>query len=145
MEQTPFLDILHKQFHREGVNPETYSPLALAYIGDAVYDLIIRTLFVEKGNSPAKKLHRQTIRFVKAAAQAKLILAIQEDLTEKELAIFKRGRNAKSSSVAKNADVHDYRNATGFEALCGYLYLSKQLDRVIELIYIGFKRTNVLL
>lgn len=144
MEQQPILDILHDAFHTEPVDPSTYSPLALAYMGDAVYDLIIRTLFVEKRNMPARKLHQQTIQLVKAAAQAELILAIEDQLTEEEDAVFKRGRNAKASSVAKNADIHDYRNATGFETLCGYLYLSKQLDRAMELINLGFGKLNIL-
>ena len=144
MEPLPFLDTLHASFHTEGVNPTTYSPLALAYLGDAVYDLIIRTLFVEKKNMPAKKLHGQTVRLVKAEAQAKLILAIEDALTEDELAVFKRGRNAKSASVAKNASIHDYRNATGFEALCGHLYLSGQTARIMGLIHLGFERLHIM-
>lgn len=144
MEHSPILDTLHENFHTTGVNPAAYSPLTLAYLGDAVYDLIIRTLFVEQKNMPAKKLHQKTIQLVKAKAQAELILAIEDELSEDELAVFKRGRNAKASSVAKNADIHDYRNATGFESLCGYLYLSQKLDRVMELIYTGFIRLHLM-
>lgn len=144
MEHATVLDIFCEKFQQEKTPPENYSPLVLAYIGDAVYELIIRTYFVEKANIQAKKLHCQTVQFVKAKAQAEIILAIEDDLTEKEHTVFKRGRNAKSPSVAKHADIHDYRNATGFEALCGYLYLSDEPDRLMELIYMGLERLHMI-
>ena len=144
MEHATVLDLFCEKFQQEKISPENYSPLSLAYIGDAVYELIIRTYFVEKGNLQAKKLHRQTVQFVKAGAQAELILSIEGDLTEKEHAVYKRVRNAKSPSVAKHADIHDYRNATGFEALCGYLYLSGELDRLMELIHLGLERLHMI-
>lgn len=140
MDHKPILEQIHTEFDTEGVNPSTYSPLALAYLGDGVYELIVRTLVVEQKNVQAKKLHQKTIQFVKAEAQAKLILALEDVLSEEELDVFKRGRNAKASSVAKNASIHDYRNATGFETLCGYLYLAGRMDRAVELVHIGFDK-----
>ena len=139
----PILDLIDQEFATSPLEPNLYSPLTLAYIGDAVYDLIIRTILVEKANSPVKKLHRRACEVVKAGSQAALILIIEDILTEEELHIYKRGRNAKASSVAKNADIHDYRNATGFEALVGYLYLTGQLGRAMNLIKTGFDRLNM--
>ena len=120
-----------------------YSPLTLAYIGDAVFDLVIRTVVVERANRPAEKLHKQTVKFVKAEAQSAMIVQLQEELTEEELAVYKRGRNAKSGSTAKNASVNDYRRATGMEALIGYLYLQGNMSRVLELIRRGIERTGM--
>ena len=114
-----------------------YSPLALAYIGDDVFDLIIRTVVVERANRPAHELHIETVKYVKAKAQAKMIEALLERegfLTDEEVDIYKRGRNAKSYTSAKNASIHDYRKATGFEALVGYLYLSGRQERLIEIV-----------
>jgi ribonuclease-3 family protein len=119
--------------------PETdiksYSGLALAYIGDAIYDLVIRTYVIEHGNAPVNKLHKQVIKLVQASAQARLYHLIQDILTEEEEAIYKRGRNAKSFTSAKNADLIEYRTATGIEALIGYLYLTGQTTRILELIH----------
>jgi ribonuclease-3 family protein len=112
----------------------TYSPLTLAFIGDSIFDLIIRTAVVEGGNAPVNKLHKQASKLVQASAQAQLYHTIKEQLTAEELSIFKRGRNAKSFTTAKNAGVVEYRTATGLEALVGYLYLTDQMDRLMELI-----------
>ena len=112
----------------------TYSPLTLAYIGDSIYDLVIRTLIVESGNAPANKLHKSATKMVQATAQAELYHLIQDQLTEEELAIYKRGRNAKSFTSAKNTGIVEYRTATGLEALIGYLYLTDRTDRLLELI-----------
>lgn len=114
---------------------KSYSGLTLAYIGDAIYELIIRTYVVEHGNAPVNKLHKQVIKLVQASAQAKLYHSIQDMLTEEEEAIYKRGRNAKSFTSAKNADIVEYRISTGLEALFGYLYLTDQTVRLLELIY----------
>ena len=110
-----------------------YSPLALAYIGDAVYDLIIRDKVVRKGSRQVQKLHRETIHYVNAGAQSELILRLLDSLTPEETAVYKRGRNAVSHTVPKNQDVGDYRRATGFEALLGWLFLEGQYDRILEL------------
>lgn len=112
----------------------TYSPLTLAYIGDSIYDLVIRTLIVESGNAPANKLHNSATKMVQATTQAELYHMIQDQLTEEETAIYKRGRNAKSFTSAKNAGIVEYRTATGLEALIGYLYLMDRTDRMLELI-----------
>lgn len=117
-----------------------YSPLTLAYIGDAIYDLVIRTLLVGKGNAPVNHLHRQASSMVKAEAQKKSLYRIEPLLTEEELSIYRRGRNAKSYTTAKNASVGDYRIATGFEALLGYLYLTGQMERLLFLVKTGLEQ-----
>lgn len=116
---------------------KAYSPLTLAYIGDAVYDLVIRTVVVERANRSANDLHKKTTKYVKAEAQAKMIQALMQELTEEETGIYKRGRNAKSYTTAKNASMGDYRKATGFEALIGYLYLTDRADRILFLVEKG--------
>ncbi len=113
---------------------KTYSPLTLAFIGDSIFDLIIRTYVVENGNAPVNKLHIRASKLVQASAQAELYHLIKDQLTEEEMAVFKRGRNAKSYTSAKNAGILEYRTATGLEALIGYLYLSDRMDRLLELI-----------
>lgn len=124
-------------FELEDTDIRTYSPLTLAYIGDAIYELVIRTILVEKGNAQVNKLHQRASKLVKASAQSEIIEKLKPYLTEEEMGIFKRGRNAKSFTMAKNASMSDYRRATGFEALIGYLYLTEQWDRMLELIKIG--------
>ena len=117
-----------------------YSPLVLAYIGDSVYELFVRTKVIEEHpDMPAYKLHKLTVGYVKAHAQSNSVCAIENILTEDELAAYKRGRNAKSATVPKNADLTEYRRATGFEALMGYLYLTDQMNRMIDLIKIGLE------
>lgn len=114
--------------------PNQYSPLALAYIGDGVYELYVRTRVIEEHpNLPAHKLHLHTVKYVKAHAQSQSIEAMLPMLTEEETAVYKRGRNAKSATMAKNATMTDYRRATGFEALIGYVYLTGDTQRLDEL------------
>ncbi|MFR9065360.1 MAG: Mini-ribonuclease 3, partial [[Clostridium] scindens] len=113
---------MQELFQMKEVDIKEYSPLTLAYIGDSIYDLIIKSLVVNEGNRQVQKLHKETSMRVQASAQSKMMRAIQEHLTEEEHAVFKRGRNAKSVSPAKNQSITDYRRATGFEALMGYLY-----------------------
>ncbi len=115
----------------------TYSPLTLAYIGDAFYDLIVRTAVVERANRPANELHRAAVRFVSAAAQAKIADALAESLTEDEKSVYRRGRNSKPHTMAKNATPGEYMRATGLEAVLGYLYLSGRTDRALELVKKG--------
>ena len=124
-------------FELEDTDIRSYSPLTLAYIGDAIYELVIRTILVEKGNTQVNKLHQRASKLVKASAQSEIIEKLKPYLTEEEMGIFKRGRNAKSFTMAKNASMSDYRRATGFEALMGHLYLTEQWDRMLELIKIG--------
>ena len=120
-----------------------YSPLALAFIGDAVFDLFVRTYLVEQGNTQVHKLHKRKSEIVKAEAQKNMYFAVRDVLTEEEEAVYKRGRNAKSYSTAKNASVGDYRVATGLEALFGWLYLTEKYDRMLELLKAGFDALNI--
>lgn len=122
----------------------SYSPLALAYIGDGVYEMFVRTYVVNKGNMPVNKMHKTSRELVRASAQAKIYYLIEDVLTENEMAVLKRGRNAKSISVPKNGDVTEYRHATGLEALIGYLYIDGQIERIKELIDLGLKRFHEL-
>ncbi len=119
-------------------SPREYSPLALAFIGDAVYEVFVRARVLAEANTSANTLHKKAIAYVKAAAQARAAKALLDILTEDELAAFKRGRNAKSATVPKNADLTDYRYATGLEALFGYLYLSGESERLNELMMMAY-------
>lgn len=125
---------IKEQFQLPDVDIKTYSPLALAFIGDGIFDLIIRTLVVGTGNTKASQLHKRTSQMVKAPAQSQMVETILTLLTEEEEAVYRRGRNAKSPTMAKNATMAEYRRATGLEALMGYLYLNNQFERIVELI-----------
>jgi len=114
-------------------NTLMYSPAQLAYAGDAVYELLVRSYVINNHDTNVNKMHKLTVKFVKAKAQAYIINALEHELTEDEIRIVKRGRNAKVTSSPKNAELMDYRYATGFEALIGYLYLNNELDRLMEL------------
>jgi ribonuclease III family protein len=113
--------------------PNEMPGLALAYIGDAVWEIIVRQQLLYAGEMKPDRLHKFATRFVKAKSQSDVLHFLFGQLTEEETAVVKRGRNAKSGSVPKNADVIDYRHATGFECLLGYLYLKKRYDRLQEL------------
>ena len=120
-------------------NPLEYSPLVLAYIGDAVYEEYTRErVLLQNPDMPAHKLHIENVKYVKAHAQSRSALALENMLTEQEEAVFKRGRNAKSATSPKNADILEYRRATGLEALFGYLHLSGQAERLSELMRVAF-------
>ena len=134
---------IKKEFQCKEVDVRAYSPLTLAYIGDAVYEMVIRTVIVERANKAANELHKKTVKYVQAGTQAAMIMALQDILTEDELAVFKRGRNAKSNTSAKNASITDYRKATGFEALIGFLYLMDDMDRVLFLVKEGIERVGL--
>lgn len=110
------------------------NPLVLAYIGDSVYDTFVRTFLVSGGYGQVAKLHKMSVEFVKAKAQADMLGKINEMLTAEEQDIVRRGRNTKSATIPKNADISDYRYATGFEALVGFLYLTGRIDRLMEII-----------
>ena len=112
-------DYIKEVLEMKEVEPEGYSPLTLAYIGDSIYDLIIKTKVISEGNKQVKKLHQETSGMVQASAQSEMMRALQPLLTEEEHAVYRRGRNAKSVSPAKNQSLTDYRRATGFEALMG--------------------------
>jgi len=137
-----FLEYLEEKFNLQEIKLNQYSPLVFAYIGDAVYEMMIRTVVVNEGNMQVNKMHRMAKDLVKATAQAEIFYAIENLLTEEELSIFKRGRNAKSATKAKNATINDYRVATGFEALIGYLYLKKDFKRMTDLVSEGVKQCS---
>ena len=124
-------------FKMEEVDIQTYSPLALAYIGDSIYDLVIKSMVVNHGNKQVNKLHQETSKLVQASTQSLMMRTMQEHLNEEEHAVYRRGRNAKSVSPAKNQSLTDYRRATGFEALLGYLYLKKDYKRLLDLVKLG--------
>lgn len=133
------ISYLMEQFGLEDQDIRTYSPLTLAYIGDGIYELYIRTILVKQGNCQANKLHRRASRLVKAPAQSAMVETLEPLFTPEEEAVYKRGRNAKSYTTAKNATMGEYRRATGFEAVMGYLYLTGQHIRMIDLIKIGLE------
>ncbi len=147
MEQSETYDpckIITEAFRIPGQPLQSYSPLALAFLGDGVYEIIVRTIIVSKGNVSPAKLHQHSAHLVKASSQAALIEAILPDLTEEEADINRRGRNAKSNTHAKNASVIDYRKATGLEALIGYLYLKGESERALYLIKLGLEKGKFL-
>ena len=123
----------------EETDAKSCSPLVLAYIGDCVFDLIIKMMVAGRGNRQVHKLHEETSHYVQASAQSFMMRAMQEHLTEEEHAVYRRGRNARSVSPAKNQSITDYRRATGFEALIGYLYLNREYARLTELVSIGLE------
>lgn len=125
-------------FSNDNINPREYSPLALAYIGDTVYDLFIRTKVLSKGNRHVTEMHKESVSFVKAHSQSVSAYALEDVLTEDEMRVLKWGRNAKSNTTPKNADVTEYRMATGFETLVGYLYLSGEDERLSYLLEIAY-------
>ena len=140
------LNAFKEALHLKHVEAGEYSPLALAYIGDAVYELALRTLVMNRGNMQVNKMHKKTANLVKADAQAHFYLLLEEELTDAEKhAAYKRGRNAKSVTMAKHATMIDYRMATGFEALMGYLYLTEQFDRMAELLGKGLEQMGELI
>lgn len=138
--------LIREVFELKSVDADSYSPLTLAYIGDCVYELTIRTLLVNKGNAPVNKLDKKASELAKAPTQSRMISMLVENelLTEAELAVYRRGRNAKSFSTAKNATVSDYRRATGFEALIGWLYLKGESERALDIIKLAFDKLELI-
>lgn len=130
-------DIIKRDKTQEEIN--LMSPLTWAYVGDCVYELFIRTYFVETTNLKPHRLHIESIKYVKAQAQAQILEKLQEYLTEEEKDIVRRGRNTQNHHVPKNADINDYMYSTAFEALIGYLYLTKKDERVREILNICIK------
>ena len=131
------LDYLLKPFNIERKEAKEFSPLVLAYIGDAVYELIVRSILVSMGNRPVNKLNKDATSLVKAGAQSEIVKLISDNLSEEEYTVFKRGRNSSPHTMAKNASMSDYKYATGFEALIGFLYLDNRCDRALELVKLG--------
>lgn len=127
-------ELICEEYSLKHNDPSLLSPLTMAFIGDTVFDLIVRTRVIECGNAPVRKLHHTASSLVNAGTQAAIAKEIMPLFTEEEMHIFKRGRNAKSYTAAKNADITDYRIATGLEALLGWLYLNGRMPRIYELI-----------
>jgi ribonuclease-3 family protein len=132
-------DYLNEQFNIEPKDIRTYSPLTLAYIGDAIFDVVIRSILVNKGNTAVNKLHQRASSVVKAPTQAAMAAALMDSFTDEEADWYRRGRNSKPHTKAKNATTMDYLEATGFEAVMGYLYLTGNMDRICELVNRGIE------
>lgn len=115
-------------------DPKLLSPLALAFVGDGVYDLFVRERLVCEANRPVKKLNEEKVSIVRCSSQAKLVEKLMPILTEEELEVLKRGRNAHTQHIPKNATSADYHSATALEALLGYLYLAGRIERIRELL-----------
>ena len=119
---------------------KTVSPLTMAFMGDCVYDLIIRTLVIRRCESSVEKMHKLCSDYVKAASQMKMYKLVEDVLNEEEITAFKRGRNSKPHSKAKSASKSQYMYATGFEAMLGYLYFTGNVERIVELVKLGLER-----
>lgn len=137
-ESIELADQIKEKLNLKEIDANLLSPLVLAYIGDAIYEVVIRTKIISDTDTTVNKLHLMSTKLVKAHAQAEIVKSLE--LTEEEEKIYKRGRNAKSYTKAKNATLQDYRNATGFEALMGYLYLGGRTERMLEIINEGLKK-----
>lgn len=136
-------DYINEKFDITTKDIRTYSPLTLAYIGDAVYDLVVRSVLVNRGNTAVNNLHKRASAIVKAPAQAAIAASIMDDLTDEEKDIYRRGRNSKPHTKAKNASTIEYLEATGLEAVVGFLYLKGDMDRALNLIRLGLERNNL--
>ena len=122
--------------------PELLNPLVLAYIGDAVFEVYVRMHIAKQGAIKPNALHKASIGFVCAKAQANILGKIEEELNEEELNIVRRGRNANSNTIPKNASVADYKKATAFEALIGYLFLKNEISRLEEIVKVAIQENN---
>lgn len=136
------LDKINNEFNLNMVDIRTYSPLSLAFIGDSVFATVVKTVIIERGNCSGNKLHQYSAHIVKAESQAVMFDYWQDILSEEELSVMRRGYNAKSVNTAKHASVKDYHKATGVEALCGYLFLKGEEERIMELIHLGINRID---
>lgn len=124
------------RFIEKEINPRQLSPLNLAFVGDCVYEMLVRETLVCNANRPVNDLHRESVKYVSAKAQTEAFDKIRNMLTEEELTQFKRGRNAKTGHSPKSATDAEYHTATGVESLFGYLYLNDNMERIRELFYI---------
>ena len=141
--EKPILLTVNEIFNSKEVRPNEYSPLALAFIGDSVFDLVIKSVIVEKANCQVNKLQNKTSKIVRATTQALIVDALKDELSEEEANIYRRGRNAKPYTKAKNASYSEYCKATGLEALVGYLYLKGDTERLISLIKTGLENAEI--
>lgn len=129
-----FCRMITEKANMDDRDVDDLSPLVLAYIGDSVYDLFIRTCLVSRGGKKVGSLHRGSIQYVRAGSQCSVLEKISDSLTDEEKDVVRRGRNSNPSTVPRNADMAEYRRATGFEALLGYLYLKKKIPRLMEIL-----------
>lgn len=143
MNEKPILGTINEIFSAKEVNPNEYSPLALAFIGDSVFDVVIKSVIVEEANCQVNKLQNRTSKIVRATSQALIADALKDELTEEEANILRRGRNAKPYTKAKNASYSEYCKATGLEALVGYLYLKGETERLVKLVKAGLEKTEL--
>ena len=141
--EKPILLTVNEIFNSKEVRPNEYSPLALAFIGDSVFDLVIKSVIVEKANCQVNKLQNKTSKIVRATTQALIVDALKDELSEEEANIYRRGRNAKPYTKAKNASYSEYCKATGLEALVGYLYLKGETERLVSLIKLGLENAEI--
>ena len=141
--EKPILLTVNEIFNSKEVRPNEYSPLTLAFIGDSVFDLVIKSVIVEKANCQVNKLQNKTSKIVRATTQALIVDALKDELSEEEANIYRRGRNAKPYTKAKNASYSEYCKATGLEALVGYLYLKGDTERLIALIKTGLENAEI--
>ena len=141
--EKPILLTVNEIFNSKEVRPNEYCPLALAFIGDSVFDLVIKSVIVEKANCQVNKLQNKTSKIVRATTQALIVDALKDELSEEEANIYRRGRNAKPYTKAKNASYSEYCKATGLEALVGYLYLKGDTERLIALIKTGLENAEI--
>ena len=141
--EKPILLTVNEIFNSKEVRPNEYSPLALAFIGDSVFDLVIKSVIVEKANCQVNKLQNKTSKIVRATTQALIVDALKDELSEEEANIYRRGRNAKPYTKSKNASYSEYCKATGLEALVGYLYLKGETKRLVSLIKLGLENAEI--
>lgn len=142
MQESLFLDRIKSELETGEQDIKSYSPLVFAYIGDCVYELIIRCKLVLDANEQVQKLHKKATSLVKAETQARIIVAVMDELEEDEVAVYKRARNAKQHTTPKNGKLGEYHKATGFEAVVGYLYLLGREDRILYLVKRGLDSLN---
>ncbi|MFQ9515654.1 MAG: Mini-ribonuclease 3 [Eubacterium sp.] len=135
--------IIKESMELKDIDIVNYSPLTLAYIGDGIYEIVIRTVIVDEANCQVNKIHKAASELVKAQTQAELAFLLMDRFTQEEQVIYKRGRNAKAVTRAKHASMSDYRTATGFEALIGWLYLTGQSERMLSLIKQGLNELKM--
>ncbi len=139
LENTP-QKYLAEKFHLPVHDLKEYSPLTLAYIGDAAYEMVVRTVLVRRANQQVNKLHKMAASLVSAEHQSKMVAVLEEMFTPEEQQVYKRGRNAKAATKAKNASITEYRRATGLEAVMGYLYLKGDYDRIVDLVEMALEK-----
>ena len=142
MNEKGFLNAINSKFNLEAVDIRTYNPLTLAFVGDCVFELIIRSIIVEKGNKSVNALAKDKNALVNAKKQSEIAEILKDYFTEEEAEIYRRGKNAKTANHSKSAAFFEYHKATGLEAVFGYLYLTGRSERCVELLRIALSCDN---